>query len=127
MSTSLLSATAELAALIGAAALRHFRRNVVVERKPDGSPVTVADREGEQLARTWLARYFPADAVLGEEFGATPGASGRTWVLDPIDGTKTFVRGVPLWGSLVAVAEGETVLAGAAAFPAVEETIAAAP
>jgi histidinol-phosphatase len=127
VSTSLLSATAELAALIGAAALRHFRRNVVVERKADGSPVTVADREGEQLARTWLARYFPEDAVLGEEFGATPGASGRTWVLDPIDGTKTFVRGVPLWGSLVAVAEGDTVLAGAAAFPAVEETIAAAP
>lgn len=123
---SLLQAAAELAGHIGAAALRHFRRNPVVERKPDGSPVTVADREGEQLARTWLARQFPEDAVLGEEFGATPGSSGRTWLLDPIDGTKTFVRGVPLWGSLVAVVEGDTVLAGAAAFPAVDETLTAA-
>lgn len=126
MTPDLLSATAELAGLVGAAAQRHFRRDVAVERKPDGSPVTVADREAEQLARAWLARHFPEDAVLGEEFGATPGRSGRTWLLDPIDGTKTFVRGVPLWGSLVAVVEGDTVLAGAAAFPAVEETIAAA-
>jgi len=126
VSTSLLQATTELAGLIGAAAFRHFRRDVAVERKPDGSPVTIADREGEQLARAWLARHYPADGVLGEEFGATPGTSRRTWLLDPIDGTKTFVRGVPLWGSLVAVVEGATVVAGAAAFPAVAETIAAA-
>ena len=126
MSTQLLQAVTELAGLIGASALDHFRRDVVVEKKQDGSPVTIADREGEQLARAWLARHFPADAVLGEEFGATPGTSGRTWLLDPIDGTKTFVRGVPLWGSLVALVDGDAVIAGAAAFPAVGETIAAA-
>jgi histidinol phosphatase-like enzyme (inositol monophosphatase family) len=123
---SLLQATSELATLMGAAAQRHFRGEVVVERKRDGSPVTVADREGEQLARAWLGRNFPRDAVLGEEYGGTPGGSGRTWLLDPIDGTKTFVRGVPLWGSLVAVVESGCVLAGAASFPAVQETIAAA-
>jgi histidinol-phosphatase len=59
--------------------------------------------------------------------GETPGTSGRKWVIDPIDGTKTFVRGVPLWGSLVALVEGERVLAGAAYFPAVDELVAAAP
>lgn len=126
VTTSLLSAAAELACLVGATAVRHFRRDVAVERKQDGSPVTIADREGEQVAREWLARRFPRDAVLGEEFGATPGQSGRTWILDPIDGTKTFVRGVPLWGSLVALVEGDEVLAGAAAFPAVAETVSAA-
>ena len=124
---SLLAAAAELAALMGDAALRHFRRGLSIEQKPDGSPVTQADREAEQLARAWLARRFPGDAILGEEFGATLGSTGRTWLLDPVDGTRTFVRGVPLWGSLVAAVEGDAVLAGAAAFPAVGEHLAAAP
>jgi histidinol-phosphatase len=69
---------------------------------------------------------FPADGILGEEFGEKPGTSGRRWLVDPIDGTQSFVRGVPLWGSLVAVLEGERVLAGAACFPAIRETVAAA-
>jgi histidinol phosphatase-like enzyme (inositol monophosphatase family) len=89
--------------------------------------VTVADREAETAARAWLAARFPDDGVLGEELGELAGTSGRRWIIDPIDGTKTFVRGVPLWGSLVALVEGERVLAGAACFPAVGETIAAAP
>ena len=95
--------------------------------KADGSPVTRADREAEQFAREWLAERFPGDAVLGEEFGAA-GASGagRRWVIDPVDGTRSFVKGVPLWGTLVAVMEGDEVLAGAAAFPACGEWIAAA-
>lgn len=125
--SSLLQAAAELANLTGAAALAHYRTGLVVERKADNSPVTRADREAEQLARAWLARYFPHDAILGEEFGQAAGTSGRTWLLDPVDGTRTFVRGVPLWGSLVAVVEGDAVLAGAAAFPAVGEQLAAAP
>jgi histidinol-phosphatase len=124
--SSLLQATAELAGLAGAAALRHYRQGIAVERKSDGSPVTAADHQAEQLARAWLARHFPNDAVLGEEFGASPGTSGRIWLLDPIDGTKTFVRGVPLWGSLVAVIEDSAVLAGAASFPAIDELVAAA-
>jgi histidinol-phosphatase len=123
---TLLQAVAELAELTGSTALKYYRRNPSVEQKQDGSPVTVADREAEQRARAWLAQRFPGDAILGEEFGATPGTTGRTWLLDPVDGTKTYVRGVPLWGSLVAVLEGDVVLAGAAAYPAAGESLAAA-
>lgn len=127
MSRALLDAAAELARHVGAVAFSHYRSVLSVETKADGSPVTVADRAAETAAREWLSAHFPDDAVLGEEFGERPGSSGRTWVLDPIDGTKSFVRGVPLWGSLVALVEGERVLAGAACFPAVNELIAAAP
>ena len=116
-----------LAKLAGDVALAHFRSNLSVETKADGSPVTVADRAAETAAREWVRAHFPDDGVLGEEFGEErPGAS-RRWVIDPIDGTKSFVRGVPLWGSLVALCEGDTVLAGAAYFPAVNEMLAAAP
>ncbi len=124
---TLLDACAELALLAGAHALSHYSPAIAVDVKADGSPVTRADREAEQFAREWLARRFPGDAVLGEEFGAG-GASGagRRWVIDPIDGTRSFVKGVPLWGTLIAVMEGDDVLAGAANFPACGEWIAAA-
>ena len=125
--TDLLLAALELARLTGQTALRHFRGAVTVERKSDGSPVTIADREAERSARDWIARRFPDDGILGEEFGETPGNSGRRWLLDPIDGTRTFVRGVPLWGSLIAIIEDDTVLAGAACYPAMGEEVAAAP
>jgi histidinol phosphatase-like enzyme (inositol monophosphatase family) len=118
---------AELARLTGDIALRHYRSNLAIETKADGSPVTVADRAAEQAARAWVRQYFPDDGVLGEEFGEERMGARRRWVIDPIDGTKSFVRGSPLWGSLVALCEGETVLAGAAYFPAVGELIAAAP
>ena len=123
----LLQAAAELARLAGSAALRYYRESLTVEQKTDGSPVTEADRAAETLAREWIARRYPDDAIHGEEFGPSRGRSGRTWLLDPVDGTRTFVRGVPLWGSLVAVVEGDVVLAGAADFPAVGERLAAAP
>jgi histidinol phosphatase-like enzyme (inositol monophosphatase family) len=123
----LLEAALELARCAGESALRHFRREIAVERKADGSPVTIADRDAERLAREWIARRFPADAILGEEFGATAGTSGRCWLIDPVDGTRSFVRGVPLWGTLVAIVEHDTVLAGAAVYPAVGEELAAAP
>lgn len=124
---SLLQAVAEVAALTGARALKYWRSDLEVERKSDGSPVTRADREGETVAREWITARFPNDAILGEEWGETPGTSGRRWLIDPVDGTKTFIRGVPLWGTLIAVVAGDTVLAGAAAFPAVNELIVAAP
>lgn len=123
----LLEAAMELVTLTGQFAMRHFRRNLEVERKPDGSPVTIADRGAEEVGREWLARHFPADSVLGEELGEEAGSSGRRWVLDPIDGTKAFVRGVPLWGSMAALCEGERVLVGAINFPAVNELLVAAP
>ena len=127
MSDALLEAVQVVARLAGDVALSHYRTAIAVESKGDGSPVTIADREAEQAARDWIAQRFPADGILGEEFGARDGTSGRRWLLDPIDGTKSFVRGVPLWGTLIAVAEGDKVLAGAAYFPAVNEIIAAAP
>jgi histidinol-phosphatase len=118
---------AELARLTGDIALGHYRSNLIVETKPDGSPVTAADRAAEEAARGWVRRFFPEDGVLGEEYGEERPGAKRRWVIDPIDGTKSFVRGSPLWGSLVAWCEGERVLAGAAYFPAVGELIAAAP
>jgi histidinol-phosphatase len=118
---------ADLARLTGDVALRHYRSRLAVEIKADGSPVTAADRAAEQAARDWVDRLFPLDGVLGEEFGELRTGAKRRWIIDPIDGTKAFVRGVPLWGSLVALCEGERVLAGAAYFPAIGELIAAAP
>ena len=124
---SMLAAVAELARLTGEIALSHYRTHLDIETKGDGSPVTLADRAAETAAREWLRRYFPADGILGEEFGAERPTALRRWIIDPIDGTKSFVRGAPLWGSLVALCEGDVVLAGAASFPAVGEWIAAAP
>lgn len=122
----LLEAVSEVARVVGTTALRYFKSDLAVETKGDGSPVTVADRAAEDAARSWIAARFPRDGIVGEEYGATEGASGRRWILDPIDGTKAFVRGVPLWGSLVAVCEGNEVIAGAASFPAVREELSAA-
>jgi histidinol phosphatase-like enzyme (inositol monophosphatase family) len=126
MNDSLLTAVAELARLVGNTALGHYAKRLDVETKGDGSPVTAADRAAETVARGWIEAWFPKDGILGEEFGATRPDARRRWIIDPIDGTRTFVRGVPLWGTLVAVAEGESVLAGAACFPAVDEMVAAA-
>ena len=128
---TLLQAVAELATRTGEVARARWEPGIAAEAKGDGSPVTVADREAERFAREWLAERFPHDGIVGEEFGTsapTPGAGGaaRKWILDPIDGTKSFVRGVPLWGTLVAVMEGPEVIAGAAAFPMTAECVAAA-
>ena len=123
----LLSAVAEVAERAAKTAMQWYGRTIAVETKGDGSPVTIADREAERVAREWIAERFPMDGMHGEEFGPERGTAARRWIIDPIDGTKAFVRGVPLWGTLVACCEGDTVLAGAACFPAVNELIAAAP
>lgn len=126
MSQSLLQAVAEVASLASAEAMKHYRSSLDVESKADGSPVTLADRNAERVAREWIERRFPADGILGEEFGEVRANAPRRWLLDPVDGTRAFVRGVPLWGTLVAVVEGEHVLAGAAEYPAVGEKLSAA-
>ncbi|HEX6537231.1 MAG TPA: histidinol-phosphatase [Gemmatimonadaceae bacterium] len=126
MSAALLEAVEEVARAAGSVALAHFRARLVVERKADGSPVTIADRAAERVAREWIERRFPGDGILGEELGLVRPDAPRRWIVDPIDGTKTYVRGVPLWGSLVAVVERDAVLAGAAYFPAAGELVAAA-
>jgi histidinol phosphatase-like enzyme (inositol monophosphatase family) len=107
-------------------ALGHFRAGVAVEWKGDGTPVTVADRAAERAVREWIEARFPGDAVLGEEFGASGPSGGRRWLIDPIDGTKSFVAGVPLWGSLIAVMEGDAVVAGAVNCAAAGELVVAA-
>jgi histidinol phosphatase-like enzyme (inositol monophosphatase family) len=124
---TLLQAVSEVARLTGKVALSHFRTRLDVETKRDGSPVTIADRSAEGTARAWIAARFPNDAILGEEFGSVGDHGGeRRWLIDPIDGTKTFVRGVPLWGTLIGVLGGETVLAGAVFCPAADEIVVAA-
>jgi histidinol phosphatase-like enzyme (inositol monophosphatase family) len=74
-----------------------------VEKKADRSPLTIADREAEKHLREEIARHFPDDSIVGEEFGTTEGNSPWRWILDPIDGTKSFISGVPLYGTMVAV------------------------
>jgi histidinol-phosphatase len=99
---------------------------LVVDTKADASPVTQADRAAEAILREDLLGAFPNDAFLGEETGATPGTSGYEWVVDPIDGTKSFVRGVPLYATLVGCRLGGRGVVGVIAIPALDETVYAA-
>ena len=92
-----------LADAAGAAIRPHFRAPFDVEIKEDASPVTIADRAAEQAMRVLLAAEVPRDGISGEEFGTTEGSTGRQWVLDPIDGTRAFIAGRPLFGTLIAL------------------------
>ncbi len=111
----------------GELTLRYFRNDdLAVELKSDATPVTFADREAERLLRERIAAAFPADGILGEEYPERPGSSGFRWILDPIDGTKSFIRGVPLFGNLVAVEhEGRSII-GIINIPALQECVYAA-
>jgi len=111
----------------GAATLPFFRaETVAVEWKADRSPVTAADRASERVLRERIRAAHPRDSILGEELGLDEGTSGRTWILDPIDGTVSFARRIPVFGVLVGVEEGGDVVAGVAHFPALGETVFAA-
>lgn len=117
----------KIAQQAGRITLRYFRReDLQVQRKGDDTPVTAADRQAEELLRRRIAEAFPDDAVLGEELADRPGRSGFRWILDPIDGTKSFVRGVPLYGTLVGVEHEEKSLLGVIHIPATGETAYAA-
>lgn len=96
----------------------YFRHQVAVEAKADHSPVTAADRAVEQRLRTILASDRPSDGVIGEEYGAARGSSGRLWVLDPIDGTRGFIAGRPLFGTLIALLEDGYPVLGVISAPA---------
>lgn len=121
----LLDVAVELACSAGDHTLRWFGHRVDHAAKGDGSPVTLADRDTERLLRERIARRFPDHGILGEEFGeANPGARVR-WILDPIDGTRSFMRGVPLYGVLVGVEVEGKATVGVAHFPALRETVAA--
>ncbi|HEX8164101.1 MAG TPA: histidinol-phosphatase [Pyrinomonadaceae bacterium] len=104
----------------------YFRGSFVAERKRDGSPVTVADREAEGHLRRAISAAFPDDAIHGEEEGEREGASDRRWIIDPIDGTYSFVRGVPLFGVLIGLEIGGEVALGVVNLPALHELIHAA-
>jgi histidinol-phosphatase len=108
----------ELADAADAISMRHFRTRLVVETKADLTPVTEADRGVETELRRLLSEARPDDAVLGEEHGLTSGTGTRRWLLDPIDGTRNFTRGIPVWGTLIALEEDGEVRVGVASAPA---------
>jgi len=111
----------------GDVTLRYFRRaDLQVEKKSDDSPVTIADRSAEELLRNLITEQFPNDAILGEEFGESGGASGFQWILDPIDGTKSFIHGVPLYTTLIGVLANDLPTIGVIHAPAAGETVYAA-
>ena len=117
---------AKLAEEAGRVTLRYFGTALKVEDKADQSPVTIADRESEQCIRAALAKSYPDDAILGEEFGERPGSSGWRWVVDPIDGTKSFIHGVPLYGVMIGLEGRDGPVVGAVALPPLGEVVSAA-
>lgn len=123
--TELVSFALDVVAEAGRVATRWFRSDdLEIETKADGSPVTVADKAAETLMRNAIAEAFPNDRILGEEFGDTGTApSGREWVIDPIDGTKSFTAGVPLWANLLAVIDDGVPVLGIINLPAMNETV----
>ncbi len=113
-----------LAELAGNAILPHFRSGLGVENKAAHGydPVTLADRQAEELIRGEIARTYPSHGVIGEEFGSRPGESPLTWVVDPIDGTRGFVLGLPQWGTLIALNDGCRPVLGVMHQPFIGET-----
>lgn len=97
--------------------LEYFQHGVEVDLKADETPVTIADREAEDLLRSRFRKEFPGDGFLGEEFGDEPSSTGFRWIIDPIDGTKNFVRGVPIFATLVGLEHDGRMVAGFAAVP----------
>jgi len=114
----------ELARMAGQLTLRYFRAtDLEVVHKGDGTPVTMADQGAERLLREELAVRHPDDGIYGEEEGETPGRSGRRWIIDPIDGTKAFTQGVPLYTNLLAVEDADGIAIGVINVPALGETV----
>ncbi len=105
--------------------MRHFRGALTIDAKPDDSPVTQADRETETYLRAELAEAFPTHAIFGEEFGVSGDLTGPSWIIDPIDGTRSFLSGYPTFGMLLAHLDGGISRAGIVRMPALDETFAA--
>ncbi len=110
----------------GRITLRHFQTGVQVDKKSDNSPVTAADLAAERKITELIQNRFPDDAIVGEEFGDRPGRTGRCWIIDPIDGTKSFVHGVPLYGVMICVEIDGIPSVGVVNLPAVNEMVCAA-
>lgn len=122
-----LTAMIEVGLAAGNRTLQHFQdRSLAVDRKSDDSPVTIADREAETLTRELLAARFPKDTIAGEEFAEQTGSSEYRWTVDPIDGTKSFICGVPLYSTLLAVEHAGKPLGGMILIPALGQAAVAA-
>jgi histidinol phosphatase-like enzyme (inositol monophosphatase family) len=123
----LLSVASDAAYLAGRRTMAYYNAEVAVENKADDTPVTRADREAEQVIRERVGRFFPGHSILGEEQGATTGADpDYKWVIDPIDGTKSFIHGVPLFGVLIGVEVRGRPSVGVVYLPALDEMVMAA-
>jgi histidinol-phosphatase len=109
----------------GQLALSYFDQGLAVEWKADRSPVTLADREAERQLRSALLAAFPNDGFLGEESGEQIGSSGYRWIIDPIDGTRSFVRNIPIWATLVGLEYNGDPIAGVCEMPAMKQTFRA--
>lgn len=116
----------QLARRAGEVTLEHFQKGVAPDWKSDASPVTVADLEAERLIRREIEATFPGDGVLGEEFGEQAGSGDRRWIVDPIDGTRSFVQGVPLYAVLIALEVSGEFEVGVVHLPGLGETVFAA-
>lgn len=108
---------------VGRITLGHFQTELQAQRKADNTPVTIADQQAEQRLRELILKYWPDHGIIGEEYGQSPSSSPFTWTIDPIDGTKSFISGVPFYSNLLALTDGEKSLIGIANFPALGETI----
>lgn len=108
----------EVARQAGNLAKKYFDSGFEVEWKQDQSPVTVADKKAEELIRATIKKHFPHDGFLGEEYDDEPSTSGYRWVIDPIDGTRAFVRHIPIWGTLLGLEYKDDPIAGVAYAPA---------
>jgi inositol-phosphate phosphatase/L-galactose 1-phosphate phosphatase/histidinol-phosphatase len=120
----LLQVALEISAAAAAIPMQYFRSPIAVEDKPDESPVTVADRETEAHIRRAIEERFPAHDIFGEEFGKKGSGADHTWIIDPIDGTRSFICGIPLFGMLLGVLAGDEPVAGLIRMPALGETFA---
>src|SRR5919199_380058 len=118
-----LSFALDLADLADAITAERFRAaDLEVHTKPDRSPVSEADRAAEQALRKRIAEERPGHGVVGEEFGADPARGGARWVLDPIDGTRNYVRGIPVWATLVGLEYQDEQIAGVCEVPTLGHT-----
>jgi inositol-phosphate phosphatase/L-galactose 1-phosphate phosphatase/histidinol-phosphatase len=118
----LLNAALEISASAASIPMRYFRSAIAVEDKPDESPVTIADRETETHIRQAIEARFPTHGIFGEEFGKSGSGADHTWIIDPIDGTRSFICGIPLFGMLLGVLAGDEPVAGVIRMPALGET-----
>lgn len=120
--SSVLDEAIDIAERASAIALGHFRQALLIEMKSNQTPVTVADKKTEEAIRKDLNRRFPSHGIFGEEFGIEMSDAEYVWTVDPIDGTRSFIRGIPLFGTLLGLLHRGTPVVGIMVLPAMEET-----